>query len=307
MTADLSLELVRYRAWFETRAPLHFIDYLGSAWRGAFGHALKNVACTQRGGDCPTCPERSECPYPPLFETSAGAEPFRPYIFEPQALTGYFLSGSLVGLDLVVCGWLNRWVPLLHAALQQLGERGLGVRDPVHLTLIELQQQVGATGEGWISLWQPGAGEVLPLPPSPFVIPPAPRCARLDLITPLRLKYRSALVQPDRFTAKDLLVALARRFEAAAPVLAELPLPPEPEQWLAEADQLVECAELHWHDTHHYSSRQHEALKLGGLMGHLVLRGAPLERIWLWLWLGQWLHLGSSTTIGLGRYVVREV
>ena len=302
MTTELPLELVRYRAWFETRAPLHFTDYPGSAWRGAFGHALKNVACTQRGGDCATCPERRDCPYPPLFESSTGAEPFRPYIFEPQALVGYFLSGSLVGLDLVVCGWLNRWVPLLHAALQQLGQRGLGVRDPVHLTLVELQQQVG---DGWVSLWQPRVAEVLTLPPSPFVIPPAPKRARLDLITPLRLKYRGALVQPERFTVKDLLVALARRFEAAGAVMEELPLTPEPGQWLAETDHLVERAELHWHDTHHYSSRQHEALKLGGLMGHLMLQGAALERVWLWLWLGQWLHLGSSTTIGLGRYVVQ--
>ncbi len=305
MNTAVPLELVRYRAWFETSAPLRLRDYPGSAWRGAFGHAFKEVACARPGTDCPVCPDRSDCPYPPLFESAPGAEPFRPYVLEPQVFSGYFLSGSLLGLDVVVFGWLNGWLPLLSDALQRLGERGLGVREPVRLTFVDLQQQIGPSGEAWVSILQAGQGGGLAAPIEPFAIPPAPRRAILDLITPLKLKYRGELVQPGAFTAKDLLIALARRVEACAGVLEELPLTPEPGIWLADAETLIERAELTWEDTHHYSSRQREALKLGGLTGHLVLRGAVLERIWPWLWLGQWLHLGSSPTIGLGRYVVR--
>ncbi len=304
---SVSLDLARYRAWFQTSASLQITDYPGSMWRGAFGHALKTAACTQRRPDCSTCAERYDCPYPQLFESTTAVEPVRPYVFEPQVFSGYFLSGSLLGLDLVVFGWLNGWLPLLNAALQQLGERGLGVREPVSLTLVDLQQQVGSDGADWRSLWQPGSGDLIAAPSAAITIPPSPRRARLTLITPLKLKYRGALVQPDTFTAKDLLIALARRFEACASIMDTLPLTPEPDIWLAGAETLIERAELSWQDTHHYSSRQREALKLGGLTGHLVLRGAVLERIWLWLWLGQWLHLGSSTTTGLGRYVVQAM
>lgn len=110
-------------------------------------------------------------------------------------------------------------------------------------------------------------------------------------------------MEPNAFTAKDLLESLAHRVKACASVLPGLPPTPR-ETWLDHAETLIEHAELGWHDTYHWSSRQHEALKLGGLTGRLSLRGAVLERIWPWLWLGQWLHLGSSTTIGLGRYVL---
>ena len=286
---------------------MHLPDYPGSTWRGAFGHAFRAAACTWRHPPrtCRDCAERQECPYPSLFESDEGAQPVRPYVFEPQSFGGYFSPASPIMLDFVLFGWLNGWLPLIIDALQRLGARGLGLREPARLALTELRQQVGPNGEAWAPILQPGQPGPIQLPIEPLRIPPAPRRARLDLITPLRIKHRGAFVQPDVFCARDLLIALARRVEACATIMEELPLTPEPEQWLADADHLLERAHLAWRDTHHYSTRQREALKLGGLTGCLFLRGAALERIWPWLWLGQWLHLGASTTIGLGRYVLR--
>ncbi len=183
MHTAVPLELVRYRAWFEIATALRLPDYPGSAWRGAFGHALKAAACTHPGTACPACPEHRDCPYPSLFEAVDGAEPFRPYVFEPQVFSGYFLPGSLLGLDFVLFGWLNGWLPLLSEALQRLGERGLGKREPVRLTLIDLQQQVGATGQAWVSILQPGQVGMVTAPIEPFLIPPPPRRARLEIIT----------------------------------------------------------------------------------------------------------------------------
>jgi hypothetical protein len=302
MNDTLPLELVRCRAWFETRGALRIADYPGSAWRGALGHALKDTACTRPGTRCAACPERGECPYPPLFDSADGGDPFRPYVLEPQAFSGYFPAGSPLALDLILFGWLVGWLPLIADALQRLGERGLGMREPVRLTLIDLQQQTGTDGATWVSLAAPAAVGLPTAPLAPLGLPPAPPRARMDLITPLKIKYRGALIKPETFGPRDLLTALARRIEACAGVLETLPLTPEPGLWLDSADDLIERADLHWLDTHHRSSRQREDLKLGGLVGRLLLRGPVLERCWPWLWLGQWLHLGSSTTIGFGRY-----
>jgi hypothetical protein len=307
MNQALPLELIRYRAWFETRDPWHLADYPGSAWRGAFGHAFKQSACSQPGTACPHCPEQRDCPYPPFFESGLGGEPTRPYLLEPQAYTGYFGPGTLIGLDFLLMGWANAWLALIIDTLTLLGQRGLGLRQPVRLVLAEIQQEIGPTGGVWASIHQSGRGAAIPLPIAPFAVPPAPPRAHLELLTPLKIKNRGALVAPSTCTAPDLLTALARRIEACAPLLPNLPLPPAPAIWLADAASLLEQAHLAWHDTHHYSSRQREALKMGGLMGDLILGGPALARAWPWLWLGQWLHLGSSTSIGFGRYRLQRL
>jgi len=304
MTEALSLPLARYRVLFETLDAVRLPDYPGSTWRGAFGHALKEVACAYPGLRCQGCPDSAQCPYPPLFESIGSGDPLRPYVFEPQAFSGYFPPRAILTLDLVLLGWLNDWLALLAAALQRLGERGLGQREPAHLRLLDIQCQIDPNQEDWISVPcadQEVAAQVL----QPFRIPLAPARARLDLITPLKLKSRGALIQPEGLSGRELLIALARRIEACASVMDTLPLTPEPDQWFQDCETLIERRELGWLDTHHYSNRQQEALKLGGLTGRLWLGGPVLARIWPWLWLGQWLHLGSSTTIGLGRYVVR--
>lgn len=305
LTESLHLPLARYRVLYETLDPLRLPDYPGSAWRGAFGHALKEVACVYPGLACMRCPDLRQCPYPPLFESIDSGDPVRPYIFEPLAYSGYFPPGALVNLDLVLMGWLNDWLALLVAALHRLGERGLGQREPAHLRLLEVRYQADPNENTWVQVQLAGQTAPQPLALGPFRIPLAPQRARMDLLTPLKLKSRGVLIQPQMLNGRELLIALARRFEACAPLMDELPLPPEPDQWFQDAETLIEAAELNWLDTHHYSNRQQEALKLGGLTGRLWLGGPVLKRIWPWLWLGQWLHLGSSVTIGLGRYAIR--
>lgn len=294
-----AVDIVRYRVCYSTLKPLRLHEYPGSAWRGAFGHAFKAVACTQTDDRCERCPENSLCPYPLLF--SAGETIARPYLLEPHAFVGYFPEGAVLTLDVVVLGWLNAQLALLCAAFERLGAQGLGMRAAVPLHLLMIQQQVG---KDWAMLTLEDGARHAP-PPAPLIIPPPPVRARVDLITPLKLKYRNNLISPEDFRASDLLVALARRFEACATILDTLPLPPEPTQWLADADTLFERTQLSWHDTRHYSSRQRTAIKLGGFVGTLWLHGPVLQRIWPWLWVGQWLHLGSSATIGFGCYRIR--
>ena len=45
----------RYRLEFTTERPIHLPEYAGSALRGAFGHALKHIACVTRERDCANC------------------------------------------------------------------------------------------------------------------------------------------------------------------------------------------------------------------------------------------------------------
>ena len=71
-----SLPLARYCVRFRERIPEGGFSlaspragYLGSAWRGAFGHALRKTVCITRLPACDDCVLVRSCPYPFLFES----------------------------------------------------------------------------------------------------------------------------------------------------------------------------------------------------------------------------------------------
>lgn len=66
---SVTLPMVRYRIAFEVTEPVHLPEYSGSTIRGAFGGALRRVACMTRQKDCKACPLYRSCPYTDIFET----------------------------------------------------------------------------------------------------------------------------------------------------------------------------------------------------------------------------------------------
>jgi|SRR5580704_13131387 hypothetical protein len=64
MLPTLSLSMI-----FEALDPVHIPGFSGSVWRGAFGYALKRVACVMKMRPCEGCPLESSCVYTTLFDT----------------------------------------------------------------------------------------------------------------------------------------------------------------------------------------------------------------------------------------------
>ena len=62
-------EVAKYRLVLQARDEIHLPRYKGSAFRGAFGHALKRVVCAVRGVPCAGCMLRDRCVYACVFET----------------------------------------------------------------------------------------------------------------------------------------------------------------------------------------------------------------------------------------------
>ena len=58
---------------------------------------------------------------------------------------------------------------------------------------------------------------------------------------------------------------------------------------------------LQWRDWTRYSSRQQQAMALGGVVGQWQLSG-DLGPFMPFLKLGQWLHVGKEAAFGLGKY-----
>ncbi|MEF8709297.1 MAG: hypothetical protein V5B38_10650 [Candidatus Accumulibacter propinquus] len=71
MNAATSFPVARYRFEFQVRQPIRLPDYAGSMLRGAFGHALRQLACMTRQKECAGCPLIASCPYPAIFAPPA--------------------------------------------------------------------------------------------------------------------------------------------------------------------------------------------------------------------------------------------
>ena len=133
-----------------------------------------------------------------------------------------------------------------------------------------------------------------------------PHRATLHFHTPLRLQVQGKPARANQLTARDLLIALARRHQLLRDVHLGAAAPQYDFKTLvgqAEAIKL-HAQDLHWFDWKRYSSRQRQEMTLGGVLGCWTLRGDTdtLADLWPWLWLGQWLHVGKNATFGLGGY-----
>ena len=66
----MNLPISRHRLQYQAITPIKLPEYAGSALRGAFGHALKSIACMSalrnRGVCC--CVPASSCLYRQLFD-----------------------------------------------------------------------------------------------------------------------------------------------------------------------------------------------------------------------------------------------
>jgi hypothetical protein len=114
------LPVARYRLTFRAASSLRLPPYTGSAWRGAFGHALKRLACVTREPTCPPCLLYRSCIYPYLFETPPDpgvgkltrytAAP-HPFVLIPDERGGHIEAGETLSLNLNLFGHGNRYLP----------------------------------------------------------------------------------------------------------------------------------------------------------------------------------------------------
>lgn len=302
-----------YRFLFEHDPQCELVGYSGSAWRGAFGHALKRLVCVTRERHCPNCLLYHGCIYPYIFETPPppstakmrryNAAP-HPFVLEPPDMDGAHGKQTLHPLGLTLFGQANRYLPYLVHALQRAGEYGLGARR-LPLYLVDIQQAAPVNGSCWQSILIPD-GFLEPRPPEVPAAPPLPASLLIAIRTPLRVTREGRLVGPQEFRFADLFAGLLRRVSLLTYFHTETPLETDFKGLTALAREVpLRQANLCWHDWTRYSSRQNTKMQMGGLVGEFGLDAAGLEPLWPYLWLGQWTHAGKNTSMGLGRYEIR--
>lgn len=304
------IPFARFRFHFATPPEARLPAWTGSMWRGALGHALKRTVCVTRIRNCPECLLYRDCAYSYVFETppAPGSAKMRrytaaphPFVLEPERDVA--AGRHVLGLTLI--GRANHYLPYLVHALARAGREGVG-RDRAPFALVEVSQDAGVVADDWRTIHVPGES-LDPLPPAMPTPPPPPARALIRFVTPLRVQRDSDLVTPAQFRFADLFGPLLRRVSMLAYFHTDAPFETDfaalmsraREAWLARAD-------LGWQELTRYSSRQRTEMKMGGVVGEIALAGRDLAPFWPILWLGQWLHAGKATSMGLGRYVIED-
>ena len=337
------LPLARYRLRFEVTDGVDSRNwllgrYLGSAWRGAFGKALRDTVCITRQPVCDGCALLNSCPYPQIFEKRPfpGAEKLiryprtpGPYVLAP-AIPGYDFTGQAsLQLGLTLFGSANRQLHNLVHALDRAGQRGLTSRkirlqlkdvkfaqEPPTEVFRNMETSKSDSGEklplasapanGWTEIYRPGK-ELSP--PSPWAprIPEVPDFVRVRLLSPLRLRRDNRILGAEAIDFSAFTSSLIRRISMLTYFFSSTPL----ETDFAGLARLARKAEigdrdLKWHELKRFSHRQHRQISMGGLVGEFELETGKLRPFWPYLWLGQWIHVGRTCSMGLGRYVIEH-
>ncbi len=302
---DWPLEILdRFPALYRLRWTLCFTQpfdappYLGSALRGLLGHGLRRTACVTRRKTCVDCPLTASCVYTRLFEPTAHASGSArvPYVLSvSESGRRHYPKGGCFTFEMSLLSPYHRELPYLVQAFQAGGRLGLGPKN-VGFDVDELAALGTLGGDDWRPVYD---GNVLTALPVPAAIqpPPWPGHVVLEWATPWRFKRRGHLVRPDQFVPAMLLESLLYRVYE---LIGERP-PRESLGRTRDPDLHVE-SDLVWQDWSRYSSRQKTRMQVGGLMGRIALSGDQFADWWPLLWLGQWLHLGKFTSMGLGRY-----
>lgn len=313
MTDLPRIPYLRLRCTLRAEAPARLPPFHGSLLRGAFGHALRRLACsTGPGQECASCRLRRACPYPRLFETFLEPDatpPFlrgiktapRPYVFEPTGGEA-FAPGDLLRFDLLLFGQAVALQAYALVAVERMAEAGLG-KDRARFVLDRVEAPAADGGFETIV----DAGRSAAREPAPRLIPdqgPAGTRATLHLLTPTNVQSGGRPAEP---AFRNLAFAMLRRtLEIAAVHLPGAEVDWDLGPWLEKARAVrIARSDVRWVEARRWSNRQGQETPLAGLVGSLELEGdlAPLGPL---LRAAEILHVGKGTTFGLGRVAVEE-
>lgn len=287
--------------------------FAGSALRGLLGRGLKRTVCVTRLPACNDCSLHRTCVYPFLFETPAGlvgeqrrryATAVHPFVLRLPWDKGLEIAArEHFTADIALFGVANDLLPYVINALDLAGRSGIGrSRSRFRVTQVRTLPRSGYAAQ---TLYERGGPVGRADWPQLDMKRSAPARCHVLLETPIRLKRKGRLVGPLDFDELQLVTALVRRAELLAGYYGHAVAPVSK----SELDRLASGLAFHetslaWVDWTRYSSRQETHMQLGGVVGGFHLQGPGLGELWPLLELGQELHLGKATSMGLGRYRV---
>jgi hypothetical protein len=291
----------------ETTGPFRVPEYKGALFRGGFGQYFRDMVCVTRAPVCTDCPHLSTCPYSTVFETPVISNQFtvlrkypnapHPFVLVPPLDQRTALpAGTNLELGVTLIGRGIEYLPHFVQVFEGMGRDGrYGGRFRLQsvISAVEPERLVydGLTRRfvGEPPLWQAdGAGE---------------RVTRLvaEFVTPLRMRTEGRYNSRPDFVA--ITQALLRRIHLLREIYGESN---GDAGWMHELLRQADGVKTVRSDFRMYawdrmSGRQGRRVQMDGVVGVLEAEGELTELAGYWR-MGEWLSVGSGTSMGMGRY-----
>ena len=309
LTSLPSVTFIRLRVTFEALETIVLPVYKGSAFRGCLGVTFRNEACSHRGTPCEKCNERFDCPFSLLYNSfilpqhpnhGKYSKSPHPYIINPMSgNTTEFQTGETFGFDITLIGKASEQLPMIIRAFYRMGETGIGQgRKPF--------KPVGllALNKDMIYEQIPYFGKPATLSIGNINVPVVNNSVTLNLENPLRLKENGKLLlAPPEFGF--FVGRLAQRIGLLAHFYCGEPWPEQELSGLPKMTEVkISSSNLQEVDWQRYSGTQDTTMNFDGLTGQITWEGEGLNQWMPLITLGCFLHAGSTTTFGMGKYSI---
>ena len=302
----LSLGVTPLRFRLETMGPFRVPEYKGALFRGGFGQFFRDLVCITRAPVCTGCAHLAGCAYSLVFETPVQPETFtvlrkypnapHPFVMTPPLDTRTAMgAGVEMALDVTLIGRGVEYLPHFIHVMEAMGASGrYGGR--FRLRSVVSPVDGAAVYDGAIRRilrapveWRGEDGR------------PA-RSIQLDFQTPLRMRTEGQYNTSPNFT--QIAQALLRRLSLLGAIYGAPPA--EGNDWLhrlmAQVDQVrTESAEFRMYHWDRMSGRQGRRVQMDGVVGSVRVSG-ELTELAPWFRVGEWVHVGSGTSMGMGKY-----
>lgn len=303
------LRILRLRLTIRAARTATLPPFLGSTLRGAFGKALKPKACLRSVDECRKKCLELACCYRILFEGNPA------YVIQSSSRDGgHFLErGDTFTFDFLLFGPAIESGLLICAAMYDAGLIGFGVaRVPFELIRIE-----AVTPPDGLCPLDFGDGANLQDHSFSLVELVNHRLSELIVTKTLRVRFPTRLRREvsgrEQFQANpelpfSLFASMAANRIAALSEWFGTKIDPNPYLLDAGTDSVVTMfSSLEFTDLTRYSDHHKTKLQIGGLHGEIVYHGDALRLLLPLLVAGEIVHIGSQTSMGLGRYELSPV
>lgn len=124
---------------------------------------------------------------------------------------------------------------------------------------------------------------------------------RLLFLTPTRIRFQKSV--QERLKFEQLVKSLSLRLTMLTQTYGATRLDYDYQALLSQARAVVAQTENLWQqELHRYSNRQEKKIEQDGFMGEAVFTGRAVSELLPLLVAGEFMHIGSGTAFGLGRY-----
>lgn len=293
-----NLTISRYRIKFKANHKIQLPAYAGSSLRGAFGHALKNIACLTAAlnkGQC-KCQPVASCLYRRIFDPAKQRLDLQarlqdvapPFVIEAHSLTTEILAGQEAYFYMTLLGdFAHSQQIMIQLAWQRALAVGLG-----------RYQNTGQAQSQLVSF------ELCDQPQFNWK---AHSQLRVQFLSHARIQHHGEILTVENFDPVVFCRSVVRRYLTLSEAYSEQSLSAMFVQSLFADVQKVQgeyrVDKVKWS---RWSNRQKQKMQMDGLLGEIKLNhvSAQLADI---LYLGQWLHVGKGSVFGLGQYVLQNM